>query len=166
MPEAEQRESDNLRLSCRLLDEHAGKGMPKLERLRVLHLRLNLLAKEGLLGPDRARSLWDATQVCMHSMSSIGEDQDPETMEEKAETLQMYAACCSLEFARGGNVAESKRLAVMAGGRARTGANEEMWSTLDDLKKLRYVSEEERIAWEEHLLAELGVAMRLGRSDK
>ena len=59
------KESDLARVICQLIDDWIPKERDLRTTLIGIHLRLRLLCEEGLAGPDVARTLNDAVQVCV-----------------------------------------------------------------------------------------------------
>lgn len=87
-------ESDRRRQAARNLDDMVPKTKSFKKRLQMIHLRLQLLFEEGLIGPDMARSLNDAVQIC--------------AMEGEWEQTRRYAHLSAKMYLRGGNVAASE----------------------------------------------------------
>lgn len=152
LPEAAQKESDLRRFASRLLDEAVMKPLSKTDRLRSLHLRLRLLREEGLPGPDCARSLNDAVQVCEHEQGERSSDAN-----DANEALAGYAKLAAAEYVRGGNFGEAAEIesTLKKKGQSSTknaGSQEELkelWARLDSLDALDYETQEAREEWEE-----------------
>lgn len=153
LPPEPQRASDVRRVAAQLLDEEAGQQRPPQDRLRLLHLRLRLLEQERLMGPDRARSLYDCVQVCLHALEDGDEDEEGGQRRSTAERqgrFKKYARLASAEFARGGNSVEAARLQAMAGDERETSPDvlAEIWAELNADQALGFASAEERSKWD------------------
>lgn len=153
LPEAAQKESDLRRFASRLLDEAVMKPLSKTDRLRSLHLRLRLLREEGLPGPDCARSLYDAVQVCEHEQGAS----KAAANDAAKEALAGYAKLAAAEYVRGGNFGEAADIKDMLRQKGHTSQNtaegqeelNELWAKLDSLDALEYGTQEDRDEWEE-----------------
>jgi len=76
------------------LDDLVTRERKYLKRLQALHLRIQLLEEEGLVGPDCARSLNDAIQIT--------------AMEGDLDRLQKYSHLAVGMYKRGGNTEAAK----------------------------------------------------------